>query len=203
MRNLKPALALVVCAAACVAACGSGSGSGSAVAPSAAPAPAPLLTIAEMTAGIFTAWAPGLAPYLMGHSVTVLPPYSYTGPHFSWLDDKKNPSLAVGTMVIFTREYLGPAQGIGPSTPGFLARSVRIEGSDFVFDDSVVLNPGATYWFLEETAGAFSRYFTTGNVDVYPGGDFYNASVDGTWVRREVRPGSKEDASFRLSGRPR
>ncbi len=201
----------------CAAACGGGSSSASGPAPSAptpapVPAPAPILTITELTAGVFGAGGGppngGSSYPTLGQSLVITQPYSYSGVRFRWLDDKGNGlSLAAGaSMTILTREYLGLARNIGPATPGFLAQSVRTEGSDYVFDEGVVLNTGATYWFLENVIAPKSLvYATQGNVDRYPGGDYYSAaSVSDPFVRVWVHdPSDRIDVNFRLSGRIR
>src|SRR5262245_11922536 len=120
LRNLIPMLAVSA------AACGSSSGSNSTAAPSGPQLPA-TMTIAEVTPGnvIVASKLP------MGQSVTLPAPYAFNSLRFSWLDRSGTTEPLTGTMQIYTREYLGLPQDMGPSTPGFLAQSVRIDGNAY------------------------------------------------------------------------
>jgi hypothetical protein len=84
-----------------------------------------------------------------------------------------------------------------------------------VFDASVTLTAGNTYWFYTDTGGAFVSSF---NVSSYPGGDMYITGAtrsgftgavpeggaswllqpDGTYLI--PAPGASIDADFRLQG---
>jgi hypothetical protein len=185
------------------AACGSSSGSTTASAPSAAPQLPATMTIAEVTPA--TVIVDGVGTY--GQSLTVSASYAFNSLRFTWLDRSGVGLPITGTMQIYTREYLGLPKDMGPSASGFLARSVRIDGTSYVFDDNVTLNPGTKYWFLEDGANHFTAVYTTQPTpDYYPGGDFYTAAVGPLRMYGKLyldKPGdSTYDANFRLTGHP-
>jgi hypothetical protein len=179
------------------AACGSrGANPGPApTAPTATvPAAAPLQAIAEHTRGI-TAWPDAVE----GQSVTVA-----GGPfndiRFTWLGPPNAAPLR-GRVYILSQEYLGRPGGLSESTPGFVARSVRLDDREYTFDRTVTLRAGR-YWFLNDSDTTV--YISTYNQDTYDGGDFYIASqreFDRPFVKYFVPPDTP-DANFRLSGRP-
>ncbi len=107
-----------------------------------------------------------------------------------------------GNLYILTREYLGEMSDIGPSMPGFLARSLRVDAGDYVFDSSVTLRGGTTYWFVTDREVGF--FSSRGDTDVYPGGDVYTAgqvALGGVFRRFYVfNPSDRLDANFKLTG---
>jgi hypothetical protein len=85
-----------------------------------------------------------------------------------------------------------------------VARSLRIENGEYVFDPAVTLAGGAQYWFGADSEVGYlsSQRFS----DVYPGGDLYFA---GSLIGREedsytrawiFSPSERIDASFALRG---
>ena len=201
LRKLMPVLAL------CTAACGTTPGSTSP--PASAPQLPATMTIAEVTPATVIIGG----PFPAGQSVTVSASFAFNSLRFSWLDRSGATVPLTGTMQIYTREYLGVPKDMGPSTPGFLAQSVRVEGNAYVFDDSVTLNPGAKYWFLEDgSIHSGAAVFTTQpHPDYYPGGDFYIAgdgrATNGLVLRyvklfTNTDGDSTYDANFRLTGHP-
>ena len=173
--------------------CGGGSG-GSAAPTSPTPAPsAPILVIAQHTRGL-TAWRDAV----QGQSIT-LTGGPYTDISFTW-PGPPNAAPLRGNVYILSQEYLGRVSGLGPSTPGFVARSVRLDDREYFFDTSVTLRAGK-YWFLNDSDTTV--YISTYNMDTYDGGDFYIASqreFDREFTKYFLPPDTP-DANFRLSGR--
>ena len=157
---------------------------------------APPETIVELSSGVtlFSGYA--------GQSMTVA-----GGPlndiRFNWHDrdgaGRIHP-VAFGTLYLLSQEYLGAPTDLSPSTPGFLARSIRVENNQYRFDASVTLQPGVKHWFYTDTMSEqFSMDFRT---DRYPGGDFYNVSSGRNYARYPAdRAGEFVDANFTLQGR--
>src|SRR5665213_2138965 len=59
--------------------------------------------------------------------------------------------LAGGDAFLFTQEYLGTPAAMSSATPGFLAASTSVAGGKYIFDPSVLLNPGTEYWLYVDT----------------------------------------------------
>jgi hypothetical protein len=147
--------------------------------------------------------APGGFPYgpqVLAQSVTV-PAGSYNNIRFRWGLGAFGPP-ASGTLYILSQEVQGGVSGLGPSAPGFVARSLRITDGDYIFDSAVTLRGAAKYWFATDTP----IYFMTsqGVSDVYNGGDLYVASnppLEGPFSRLYMsNPSERFDANFRLAG---
>jgi len=178
----------------CAVACGGGK---SATGPSGGfPAPPQIQTIVEVN-------SPGGFPYgpqVLAQSVTV-PAGSYNNIRFRWGLGQLGPP-ASGSLYILSQEVLGNVSGLGPSTPGFVARSLRITDGDYIFDSAVTLRGAARYWFATDTAIYFMS--SQGSSDVYTGGDLYvaaNPPLDGPFQRLYVsNPSERFDANFKLTG---
>ena len=198
----------------CATACGSSSSNGSASVPSPTPAAVappqtlgPIQTIVELTSGksLFAVGGSAFA-LAFGQSITVPQSHSFGGPRFTWLDDKGNAMPAAGHMAIFVKEFLGPPTFVAvvQYDPGnFLARSITTEGAEFVFDDGVILDAGAKYWFLADTEDPKGRYITLAGADTYTGGDLYYGGPGAVNYSRVTFDGGPQqiDGNFRLSGK--
>ena len=168
------------------------------------------MTVAELTVGTIPT---GNGPYINGtfapaaYGQSITPTQTVSGPRFRWLDDKGNGVAVAGTMAILTRVYGGLPADI-PSAPGFVATSSTIDGgTDFVFDESVVLTQGVKYWFLESTP-AQPTVWVDGQlhgIDAYPGGEWYSAGTAGPYIHiiSAFSAADLVDANFRVSGHPR
>jgi hypothetical protein len=170
----------------------------------------------------------------LGQSVTIPGTSSYNNLRFNWdgygpgsvLTPGPRGPLAVGDLFLLTQEYLGLPGDLGPSTPGYLARSEGIDQGQYVFSPSVTLNGGAKYWFYSSwrpgTVGSFQP-ITGFSQDTYGGGDMYIApeltgfnplpfrKAQASW--RVISPGppivydipppdTYIDANFKLMGAP-
>ena len=102
-----------------------------------------------------------------------------------------------GALYIIDREYLGPLSALS-TAPGLVARSIRIENGEYVFDAAVRLEGGQQYWFgTDSNVGYLSSQRTS---DIYPGGDLYFIGGD-SYVRAFiVSPSERLDAGFTLRG---
>ena len=86
------------------------------------------------------------------------------------------PPYAFGTLYLLDREYLGAPLALGESTPGFLARSQQVLGGRWLFDPSVTIVGGRTYFFLvasdrvETTLGSPSANLPGGGLYLAPTG---------------------------------
>jgi hypothetical protein len=139
-------------------------------------------------------------PQVLAQSVTV-PAGSYNNIRFRWDVAPFGPP-ASGTLYILSQEYLGNVSALGPSAPGFVARSLRITDGDYIFDSAVTLRGAAKYWFATDTAIRFMS--SQASSDVYTGGDLYvaaNPPFDGPFSRLYVsNPSERIDANFKLTG---
>jgi len=155
--------------------------------------PAPMQTIVEVTAARVQT-----SPVVLEQSVAVTGG-SFNDIRFRWQVPTGGEPVT-GNLYILTQEYLGEASGVNPAMPGFLARSVRVEAGDYVFDSGVTLRGGTTYWFVtDRTVGFFS---SQGDTDVYPGGDLYTAGLGDVFHRFYViNPSQRIDANFKLTGK--
>jgi len=147
-----------------------------------------------------------------GQSVTIPGTGSYNTLRFSWYH--YNPAgtpKAFGTLYLLTQEYSGIPADLGPSTPGFVARSETIKDNQYVFPSGTTVAGGKRYWFYSDTRGQFTYSF---NKDVYPDGDLYATGYPTTafsksqasWLRLpsgeylKPAPGTGVDANFTLRG---
>jgi hypothetical protein len=144
-----------------------------------------------------------------GQSVT-LPAGTFSDLRFNWYSFQRTPT-AFGTLYLLKQEYLGLPRDLGPSTPGFVARSDRIENNAYIFPSTVTISGGGRYWFYTDTNGSFAGSFDT---DIYPGGDLYltgfpanpfrKAAASGRMVGGTYVPppaGVFIDANFKLQGK--
>ena len=112
-----------------------------------------------------------------------------------------------------TQEYLGVPADLGPSTPGFVARSESVIDGAYVFGSQVVVTGGTKYWVYTDKQGSFAGSFDT---DIYPGGDLYvtgypsnpfrKVPASGRMVNGQYVPppvGVFLDANFKLQAQPR
>lgn len=59
--------------------------------------------------------------------------------------------LAAGDAFLFSQEYLGAPGAMSSATPGFLGESTSVAGGQYIFDPSMILNPGTEYWLYVDT----------------------------------------------------
>lgn len=202
------ALSLVTCLtlAACTGSAGQNDITGPAV-PTAS-----LQTLVDNTTGLdVTSGGTGTWNWA-GQSFVVPGSGSFGDLRFHWYTFHKEPA-AFGNLYLLTEEYLGIPGGLGPSTPGFVARSENVTDGAYAFGSQVAIAGGTRYWVYTDTQGSFAGSFDT---DIYPGGDMYvtgyhtnpfrkaqasGRMVNGTFV--PAPPGVFVDANFKLQARPR
>lgn len=109
-------------------------------------------------------------PALLAQSVTIPVGGALNNIRFRWTLANGAPPLA-GALYILDREYSGPLTALS-TAPGFVARSIRIELDEYVFDPAVTLAGGRQYWFGADTAVKYLCSQPTSG-DLYPGGDLY------------------------------
>jgi hypothetical protein len=146
-----------------------------------------------------------------GQSVTIPGEGAYAHLRFNWYHyNPKDTPVAYGTLYLLSQEYLGPPTDLGPSTPGFIARSESIEDGHYVFPASAKVEGGKKYWFYADTRGQYAGSF---NTDIYAGGDGYVATMPHLAFRKCQAswkwngsgydippPGTHTDNNFRLRG---
>jgi hypothetical protein len=172
-------------------------GGKSATAPSSGSSPPTIQTIAELL--IPNAVQTG--PARLAQSVTLPAGGAFNNIRFQWIPSPGAPPLT-GALYIIDREYLGPLRVLS-TAPGLVARSIRIENGEYVFDAAVTLAGGTQYWF---GADSDVKYLSSQRTsDIYAGGDLYfSGSLTGgedSYVRAYVvSPNERLDASFSLRG---
>lgn len=152
-------------------------------------------TIAELT----KASVPS-GPWAIQQSVAVQGG-SFNNIHFSWIV-RAPEDPTPGSMYILAQVYEGLLSGLSTSVPGFVARSTGVESGEWVFDPSVTLAAGRTYWFA--ASGETTVLTSPLGPDLYPDGELYVAGTvefDNTFRRFHVSsPNDRIDANFRLRG---
>ncbi len=149
-----------------------------------------------------------------GQSFTVPPATTLTHVRFNWYTRGQG-SAAFGTLYLLDREYLGLPGDLSTSTPGFLARSERIQDGAYLFAADVTLTGGPSgtrYWVYTDTQGSFATSF---DADVYSGGELYvtgyhaqpfrKSQASGRMVNGVFVPGPPNvstDGNFRVQGTP-
>ena len=145
----------------------------------------------DVTAGYTGTWN------FAGQSVTAPGTGAFNNIRFNWYGGKDVPT-AFGTLYLVGQEYLGLPRDLGPSTPGFVARSERVLSGEYVFPSTVTLRGGVQYWFYTDTMGSFTASFDT---DIYPGGTFYVTGYPTLAFHRSPTSGPvSRDANFKLQG---
>ncbi|HVL66359.1 MAG TPA: hypothetical protein VM364_03760 [Vicinamibacterales bacterium] len=171
-----------------------------------------LQTLVDVTTGLdVTAGGTGTWNWA-GQSFVVPGSGSFGDLRFHWYAFQKTPA-AFGRLYLLTQEFLGVPGDLGPSTPGFVARSEGIADNVYVFAPQATISGGTKYWVYTDAQGAFAGSFDT---DIYPGGDMYltgyhanpfrkaqasGRMVNGVYV--PPPPGVFIDANFKLQARPR
>jgi len=172
--------------------------------------PGEVKTLMDVTTGLdVTSGLTGTWNYA-GQSFVVPESGSFTSIRFHWYTFQRVPA-AFGTLTLLTQEYLGLPRDIGPSTPGFVARSERVSDGAYIFADNVSIAGGTKYWVYTDTQGAFAGSF---DQDIYSGGDMYvtgfpslpfrKAQASGRMVNIVFVPaptGVFVDANFKLQAR--
>jgi hypothetical protein len=134
-------------------------------------APAP-----EAAADVITSVTGGralnLAEGLFGESFTTTSLVAETNITFNFFADvPATTPAAFGTGFLLSQEYLGPASGLSPATPGFLAQATA-SGGTYSFGSLVTLQPSTKYYFYEN---ALVPLNSVSGSAVYTGGSFYYA----------------------------
>src|SRR5688572_13455215 len=169
-----------------------------------------LKTLVDMTNGLEVI-AGGTGTFnFAGQSFVIPGTGTYTGARFHWYSFQRTP-VAFGTLTLLTQEYLGLPGELGPSTPGFVARSSETRDNVYEFGDTVTLTAGTKYWVYTDTQGSFAGSF---DQDTYPDGDEYLTGIksqpfrktraSGRMVGGVFVPGPEGvfvDANFRLQAR--
>lgn len=205
-RLTSPALALALASAVLSAGCSNSSTSPAAPTASLS---RPVVTLVDVADGInVTAGYTGTWNW-PGQSVTMPAGSGFGNIRFQWYTFQGGPA-AFGNLYVLDREFLGLPGDLGPSTPGFVARSERVADNQYVFAPGVTLKGGTKYWFYGDAQGSFVHSFDT---DTYAGGDLYATGyhaqpfrksqasgrmVAGTYV--PPPPGVFVDANFKLQG---
>ena len=171
--------------------------------------PGALVTLVEVTSAIeVTAGGTGTFNWA-GQSVTLPDSGTFNNLRFHWYTFQKTPA-AFGALYLLKQEYLGLPANLGPSTPGFVARSERVADNQYMFPAAVTVNGGDKYWFYTDAQGSFAGSF---DQDIYAGGDLYvtgfhsnpfrKAPASGRMVGNTYVPppaGVFLDANFKLEG---
>lgn len=173
---------------------------------------ASLQTLVDMTTGLdVTTGGTGTWNWA-GQSFVVPGSGSFGGLRFHWYTFHKEPA-AFGNLYLLTQEYLGVPGDLGPSTPGFVARSESLSDGAYVFGSQVVITGGTKYWVYTDKQGSFAGSFDT---DIYPGGDLYATGYHSNPFRKVPASGRMVngayvpppagvflDANFKLQAQPR
>ena len=156
-----------------------------------------------------------------GQSVTIPSGANVGNVRFAWYHyNPRGETTAFGRIYVLDREFLGVPGDLGPSMPGFLARSepeasgtsggLSTQGSEYTLPDSLVLAGNTRYWFYTDKQGAYAYSF---DKDLYADGNLYVTGYFANPFRRSVAsgrmvngvfvpapPGVTTDANFRLRG---
>jgi hypothetical protein len=174
-----------------------GCGGSNATAPSSGSSPPVVQIIVEL----FFSNPVQTGPARLAQSVALPAGGAFNNIRFRWTPSNGAPPVT-GALYIIDREYAGPLSELS-TAPGLVARSIRIENGEYVFDAAVTLAGGSRYWFgADSNVGYVSSQRTT---DIYPGGDLYFVgSLTGgpdSYVRAFIESQSERlDSSFTLSG---
>ena len=111
---------------------------------------------------------------------------------FHWYTFQRTPA-AFGTLTLLTQEYLGLPREIGPSTPGFVARSERVADNSYLFGEDVSITGGTKLWVYTDAQGSFAGSF---DQDIYPGGDLYVTGIPTLPFRKAQASGRMVNGIF-------
>lgn len=163
--------------------------------PPASPAsarPGDVRTLMDVTTGLeVTSGQVGTFNFA-GQSFVVPEAGTYSSIRFHWYTYQRTP-VAFGTLTLLTQEYLGLPREIGPSTPGFVARSERIADNQYVFSDNISIVGGTKYWVYTDSQGSFAGSF---DQDIYPGGDLYLTGIPSQPFRKVPASGRMVNGTF-------
>jgi len=161
--------------------------------------PLPIQTIAEFTSGRTTGGG-GIPPLVLGQSVTIRQG-PFNSLRFSWQRSVGQPS-ATGRVFLLSQEYLGPVADLSTSVDGFVATSTSVVDDEYVFDNTITVQPGTRYWFYtnDQTATLLS---SDGRQDLYADGEMYVSSVGNRFAvfYATMQRTDPHDANFVLRGR--
>jgi len=130
--------------------------------------------------------------FVPGQSLTTPSGGPWSNITFNFIGTDGLPTAA-GSLYLLTQEFLGTANELSTSLPGFVATS-QSAGGLYTFDPSLTLAASTQYFVyantsLRLTGSAFGNYL---------GGDLYGAIIVGSNLSRMT----KADASFLLAGTP-
>ena len=126
----------------------------------------PIATVIDVTAG-FTG-----TDNWVGQSFTVPGSGAINFARFNFYNSLARP-IAPGTLYILNREYLGAPQDLGPTTPGFVARSQSSVDGEYQFAADVTLTAGTRYWaYLPDRLQPVGSF----QASTYESGDAYVAN---------------------------
>lgn len=133
------------------------------------PGPAAVQTLVDLTTGLeVTSGGTGTFNWA-GQSFSITGGGSFNNVRFHWYTFQRG-ATAFGNLYLLDREYLGVPGALGPATPGFVARSERVDGGAYLFPPAATLDAGTRYWVYTDAQGSFAGSFDT---DIYAGGDMY------------------------------
>lgn len=154
--------------------------------------PGEVKTLVDLTTGLeVTAGGTGTWNYA-GQSFVVPETGSFNNVRFHWYAFQRT-GAAFGSLYLLTQEYLGLPRDLGPSTPGFVARSERVADSVYLFAQDASINGGTKYWVYTDTQGSFAGSF---DQDIYAGGDMYVTGVQTLPFRKAQASGRMVNGAF-------
>lgn len=149
-------------------------------------------TLVDMTTGLdVTAGGTGTFNWA-GQSFVVPESGSFTDLRFHWYSFHKEP-VAFGNLYLLSQEYLGVPGNLGPSTPGFIARSEATADGAYTFGSQAVITGGTKYWVYTDAQGSFAGSFDT---DIYTGGDQYVTGFHSRPFRKSQASGRMVNGAF-------
>jgi hypothetical protein len=134
-----------------------------------------------------------------GHSFTVPADSAYNKLTFSWISSNRVTRLAAGNLFLLTQEYLSTPAGLSSATPGFVAESITVASSAYVFSPSVTINPSTQYWvYMGDDASLAGGGYIFSNP--FAGGKAYEQFSSP--FQNYFNNGASLDFNFVLSGEP-
>lgn len=113
--------------------------------------------------------------------------------------------FAEGELFLLTQEYLGTADDLSISTPGFLASTTALQpegaGLEWVFDSGVTLQPATQYYLYAKNPGASFgtlKALSSSSSTLYAGGVYYQTQNGGSST--PYFPSNSNDWHFELEG---
>lgn len=148
---------------------------------------------AQTTLASFTSGADGSDIFIPGVRVPVSGTGTYDHLTFNFYSDEPATTpTAFGTLFLLSTEYLGTPADLTTTTAGYLAQSQGIMGGVYVFDPTVTLLRGQTYYFYANATG-----LTTGEGGLVDGGLYGSDQATDPF-----HPTPSSEPNFRLAGQP-